>query len=225
MDKKLDMIIERKFQSANQEIPGKFGNNNNGITNFDLTGEEELILDDIDNDILDNSTLSGFENLPEQDELDACLDILCESEIEPLFEHRGKPDPKKSKQRNDKNIKKESNLNKDLINKKYDTKRQKINAKMDRKRAKLDWKNKNASEKMAENNAAYKYHKQAAKNSSGLEKAYHKLNTTFSGGAIDKKIEKLQEKRKKKLAKNQEKRNKKLNESDILLECLFQNFK
>lgn len=216
---KYDKLLE--CISSNQEIPGQLGNNFGGVTNLDLTGEEELVMSGLYDDAWDESSSSGFEDLPMTDE-DIQLECIFESK---LFEHRGKPDPKKAKERNNKNISKEAGLNKNLVNKKYDTKAAKINAKMDRKRAKLDYKNDNASEKMAEKNAAYKYHKEAGKNSTGLEKAWHKLNTRFSGGAINKKIQKLQEKRKKKLNKNQEKRKKALSESDIQLECLYESSK
>ena len=67
---KYDKLLESL--SSNQEIPGKLGNNIGGNTNLDLTGEEELITSGLYDDMWDESSTSGFEDLP-------LSDYLCES--------------------------------------------------------------------------------------------------------------------------------------------------
>lgn len=75
---RLDLTIERKFASANQQIPGKLGNNIDGVTNLDLTDDEKIIMYD-DEDSWDESSLEEFSDLP--DDYDIQLDCICESKL------------------------------------------------------------------------------------------------------------------------------------------------
>lgn len=81
---KYDKLLESL--SSNQEIPGQLGNNIGGVTNLDLTGQEELLTSGLYDDGWDESSSSGFEDLP-LDVEDIILDTLCEAS---LMEHRGK---------------------------------------------------------------------------------------------------------------------------------------
>lgn len=105
---RLDLTIERKFASANQQIPGKLGNNIDGVTNLDLTDEEELITSGLYDDSWDESSSSGFEDIPTEDDIQ--LECIYESK---LFEDVAS------------------------INNKYDNKANDINRKYNRKKASL----------------------------------------------------------------------------------------
>lgn len=84
----LDYLCESELLSANQEIPGYLGNNINGVTNLDLTNEEEIILSSYFDDGWDESSSSGFEDLPTVDTVDIILDALCEASL--MHNTRGK---------------------------------------------------------------------------------------------------------------------------------------
>lgn len=80
---KLDLTIERKFASANQQVPGKLGNNIGGNTNLDLTDEEELLTSGLYDDNWDESSSSGFENLPTDDDIQLeCIYESCLNELD-----------------------------------------------------------------------------------------------------------------------------------------------
>lgn len=181
---RLDLTIERKFASANQQIPGKLGNNIDGVTNLDLTDEEELITSGLYDDSWDESSSSGFEDIPTEDDIQ--LECIYESK---LFEDVAS------------------------INNKYDNKANDINRKYNRKKASLQRDKKIADHKNIKTAAKRDYHKDMSNNTTGFRKTYHKFKAKRADkklGKIDKKITKNQEKRNNKLAKNQEKRAKAL---------------
>ena len=166
--------------SSNQEIPGQLGNNINGVTNLDLTGQEEIITSGLYDDGWDESSSSGFEDLPLDE--DIILDALCETNAAKI------------------NNKYDNKVNK--VNRKFNRKR----AKLDREKKVSDHNNIGKAAKrdyhkdMANNTSGLRkmYHNHKAK------KIDKKLGKTTS------KINNLQKKRKEKLASIQKKRAKKL---------------
>ncbi len=184
----LDSLFESELMeslSSNQEIPGQLGNNINGVTNLDLTNQEELLTSGLYDDGWDESSSSGFEDLPLTDE-DIQLECIFESS---LYEDAAN------------------------VNNKYDNKADKINRKYNRKKAKLERKKKVADHNNIDVAAKRDYHKDMSNNTSGIRKSYHKIKAKRADkklGKVDRKIEKNQNKRNNKLVKNQMKRAKAL---------------
>ena len=194
---KYDYLIDSLYEfemmeslSSNQEIPGQLGNNINGVTNLDLTGEEELITSGLYDDAWDESSSSGFEDLPLTDD-DIQLECIFESCLNEL-------DSNKAKQLNKTNkawgaAKKANNTR--MHNLKNANKtgkaKQKSDAKLKRKNGRIDAKvnranshNSNASSDKKfgtkyKNARAIdkKYHADMAKNTTGIRKGYHKIKS------------------------------------------------